>query len=303
MHIFLEVLKGLLGLFVILFAPGYSFLAALFPRAADLDAKERLGLSFVLSVAISSPMVWILDKFPGGLNTAPVAIAFTGFVVGCTAIAAYRRRRLPQGERRAIHFLTRRTAGAAVQLSPKQGLALAQATSRSLWRAGIDLAALTRTWWRRPWSGKGRPWAPCRWARRYWVVGLILGIAVAGTVVMTSSPAPEDGNTEFYLLGIHGSAEDYPREALVGQPVNTVFGISNREGEQRLYRVEVYQDEARIGAAGPYRLEDGEVLEATLTFTPIFSGEDARVKFFLLKDGGTQPYRLLELWVRVKNQD
>lgn len=282
MLILLEALRLLLGLFVILFAPGYCFLAAVFPRAADLETKERLGLSFVLSVAISSPMLWILDKFPGGLGTGPVAIAFTGFAAGCTAIAGYRRRRLPQGERLAIHFLTRQREGTEVQLPP-----------------GHDrMAAATRAWWRRPWGFTGPPWV-----QYYRVGGWILGMALAGAVVITSSPAPEAGNTEFYLLGGQGLAEDYPREARVGQPLAVVFGITNREGEQGVFRVEVYQDAARTGAAGPYRLGDGETFEGPLTYTPVQPGGEVRMRFYLFKEGGSGPYRWLELCVRVKAED
>ena len=128
---------------------------------------------------------------------------------------------------------------------------------------------------------------------------MILCMALAGVVVMTSSPRPGEGNTEFYLLGRQGLAEDYPREAVVGQPVEVVFGITNREGKQGVYRVEVYQGAARTGAAGPYRLEDGEVVEAGVTYTPAQPGEDVRVRFYLLKEGCDQPYRSLELWGRL----
>lgn len=289
MQVCLEALRLLLGLFVILFAPGYSLQAALFPRAADLGAEERLGLSFVLSVAISSPMIWILDKFPGGLGAGPVAISFVGFTLTSTLIAVYRRRHLPESQRLAINFLTCQTHGPATQLSSKGPLAMAQA----------GRAAATRTRWRRePRGDKRRPWA-----RRYWAVGLALGIALAGAVVMTSIPAPRQGYSEFYLLGMHRSAEDYPREATAGQPLEVVFGITDREGEGGVYRVDVYQDEAKIGVAGPYRLGDGEMLEAGVTFTPLRAGEDVRVRFYLFKDGSAQPYRSLELWMRVKAQD
>ena len=98
-------------------------------------------------------------------------------------------------------------------------------------------------------------------------------------------------------------AEDYPREARVGQPVAVVFGITNREGQQGVYRVEVYQDAARTGAAGPYRLRDGETFEGPLTYTPVQPGGEVRMRFYLLKDEGAKPYRWLELWVRVKAQD
>ena len=42
----------ILGLPLVLFLPGYSLIAVLFPRKGDLDAIERIALSFGLSIAL-----------------------------------------------------------------------------------------------------------------------------------------------------------------------------------------------------------------------------------------------------------
>jgi len=44
--------RVLLGLLLVLFLPGYSLIAALFPRRDDLDGIERIALSFGLSIAV-----------------------------------------------------------------------------------------------------------------------------------------------------------------------------------------------------------------------------------------------------------
>ena len=41
-----------LGLLLVLFLPGYSLIAALFPGRDDLDGIERIALSFGLSIAV-----------------------------------------------------------------------------------------------------------------------------------------------------------------------------------------------------------------------------------------------------------
>ena len=45
-------IRIILGLLLVLFLPGYSLIAALFPRRGDLDGIERIALSFGLSIAI-----------------------------------------------------------------------------------------------------------------------------------------------------------------------------------------------------------------------------------------------------------
>ena len=47
-------IRTILGLFLILFIPGYSLIAALFPKKDDLDGIERAALSFGLSIAVYS---------------------------------------------------------------------------------------------------------------------------------------------------------------------------------------------------------------------------------------------------------
>jgi len=46
-------IRIILGLPLVLFLPGYALIATLFPRKDDLDAIERIALSFGLSIAIS----------------------------------------------------------------------------------------------------------------------------------------------------------------------------------------------------------------------------------------------------------
>ena len=46
-------IRIILGLPLVLFLPGYALIATLFPRKDDLDAIERIALSFGLSIAIT----------------------------------------------------------------------------------------------------------------------------------------------------------------------------------------------------------------------------------------------------------
>jgi len=95
-------------------------------------------------------------------------------------------------------------------------------------------------------------------------------------------------------------AENYPREAVVGQPVTVTVGITNREGIPAGYRVEVVNGEHLVGQAGPVRLEAGVTDERPVIFVPTEVGDDVRVMFLLYRDGGEEPYRSLRLWLKVK---
>ncbi|MDI9436340.1 MAG: DUF1616 domain-containing protein, partial [Euryarchaeota archaeon] len=46
-------IRTILGILLVLFIPGYSLIAALFPRWGDLDGIERAALSFGLSIAVT----------------------------------------------------------------------------------------------------------------------------------------------------------------------------------------------------------------------------------------------------------
>ncbi|HUW14419.1 MAG TPA: DUF1616 domain-containing protein [Anaerolineae bacterium] len=95
----LPLLRLFLGLLFVLFVPGYALQAALFPRSEDLDGPERLALSFGLSVAVVPPLALVLDRLPWGIRLWPIVIGETFVFVTCSAVALWRRRRLPPSER------------------------------------------------------------------------------------------------------------------------------------------------------------------------------------------------------------
>ena len=75
-----RIILGLLLL--VLFLPGYSLIAALFPRKDDLDGIERIALRFQGS----------------GIAVVPVLAVLSMFTVSLAVIAGVRRQGLPEGE-------------------------------------------------------------------------------------------------------------------------------------------------------------------------------------------------------------
>lgn len=251
----LPVLRLLLGLAFVLFIPGYTLQASLFPRADDLDGLERLALSFGLSIAIIAPIALILDALPWGIRLWPIVIAEGLFIAVCSLVAWYRRWRLPEEERFRL----------VVKVDVKGWWAAQDRTSRILYGI-LTVAILT---------------------------------AVISAIALVVLPKPGEHFTEFYILGPEGLAENYPREAVVGQPVAVTVGIANHEGVPAEYRLAIISEEHLVGQAGPVRLEPGATDERPVSFVPVVAGDDVEVVFWLYRDGVEEPYRSLRLWLKV----
>ena len=260
----LPLLRLFLGLFFVLFVPGYALQAALFPSGAaraeasggGLDGPERLALSFGLSVAVIPPLALILDWLPWGIRLWPIVAGESFVIATCSAVALWRRRRLPPVERFVLE----------IDVDPRGWWAAQDRGSRALY--GILAAAL------------------------------LVALFSAAAIVLL--PKPGEQFTEFYVLGPEGLAEGYPREAAPGQPLTVTAGIANREGVAAEYRIEVRAGEEVIGGAGPLRLEDDEVWEGPIHYALAELGDDQEVHFLLFRDGGGEPYRSLRLWINIK---
>jgi len=92
-------LRIVLGLLSILFLPGYSLMAAFFPKKGQFDIIEFIALSFVLSIAVVPLIGLILNYSPWDIALEPILICITLFILVAACIALYRRWRLPQEER------------------------------------------------------------------------------------------------------------------------------------------------------------------------------------------------------------
>jgi len=88
-----------LGLIFALFSPGYTLVAAVFPKRHDLDIARRLALSFGLSIVVVPLIGVFLNYTPWGIGLYPVLVSLLVFIVAAAAVAWYRRRRMTPEER------------------------------------------------------------------------------------------------------------------------------------------------------------------------------------------------------------
>lgn len=100
----LNILRIIIGLPVALFFPGYTLLAAMFPRKSTFDSMERVALSFGLSILVVAFIGLILNYTPLGVTLYPVLGFTTLFIIVCSVVASFRRRKLSAEERFSVSF-------------------------------------------------------------------------------------------------------------------------------------------------------------------------------------------------------
>ena len=108
--------------------------------------------------------------------------------------------------------------------------------------------------------------------------------------------------SEFYLLGAEGQAEEYPQQAIVGQPVDVTMGITNREDDDTAYTVEITIDGDSVDQIGPIQLSNDKTWESKISVVPGKVGSDQRVEFLLRKNGGAEPYLAVHLILDVREK-
>jgi uncharacterized membrane protein len=94
----------ILGLPFLLFFPGYTLMAALFPKKGSLGGVERLALSFGLSIAVVVLTGLVLNFTPWGIRLYPILISLGVFIIVASGVAWYRRRKLAREERFTVSF-------------------------------------------------------------------------------------------------------------------------------------------------------------------------------------------------------
>ncbi len=131
------------------------------------------------------------------------------------------------------------------------------------------------------------------------VIGAL--VAIAYSLVATDD---SDEFTDFYILSENGEAGHYPQELTIGQEGNIIIGVTNHEGEDAGYRIEVVANGLILNEMGPFHVSDNENWESELNFSLPLAGANQKVEFFIYKDQATDPYlEPLHLWVNITKDD
>ncbi|GAA0220545.1 DUF1616 domain-containing protein [Halobaculum roseum] len=311
-------LRVIVGLPFVLFVPGYALIAALFPEAgsgptddrdpdgsvdgdADAEAEaadaadvaagpadesgidgiERVALSFGTSIAVVPLIGLVLNFTPFGIRLVPIVASVGGVTLVLTAVAARRRRALPEDERFRVPY--RRWASDA-------RAELFEPDTRTDAALNVLLA-----------------------------ISVVIAVSSVGYAVAV--PKQGESFSEFYLLteGEDGElvADDYPTEFTQGEPQSLVVGVSNHEHRPVNYtvvaaiqRVEVSNNSTTVTDSSRLRqwrveLADNETWQLRHTVAPEMTGDRLRLTYFLYTGDPPETlradtaYRELHLWVNV----
>lgn len=258
------ILRNVLGLPLVLFLPGYTLIAALFPAKSDLDGIERTALSFGLSIAIVPLIGLVLNYTPFGIRLLPVLISLSIFIFIMCWLAYTRRASLPETEAFEISF-------SAAALSLKNGIF--EKSESKLDRALTIILILS----------------------------ILMSVATLEYVILT--PKEGEHFTEFYVLGPQGIADNYTTDYTLGQSGTMIVGVVNHEYRPVNYTMQVKLENQLLPLPENLQhitLDHNETWEETVTFTPPLVGQNMKLEFLLFNETDkTTPYRNLHLWINV----
>jgi uncharacterized membrane protein len=247
---------------LVLFFPGYSLIAALFPKKNDLGGVERIALSFGLSIAIVPLLGFGLNYSPWGIRLIPILITIVLFTLSMCLIAIYRRNNLPESQSYSVHFNTFFHSFCTELIIIPQ--------SR---KEKILIVTL--------------------------VISILLSAAFVTYFII--NPIHNDKFTEFYILGPGAIADEYPTDLVFGNFDTLIVGVVNHEYKVMNYTIALELDnESLLREPIKITLAHNETWEEKVEFVPDKIGKGMKLQFLLFNENNRiVPYREVHLYIDV----
>ncbi|MCG8351945.1 MAG: DUF1616 domain-containing protein [Chloroflexales bacterium] len=137
---------------------------------------------------------------------------------------------------------------------------------------------------------------------------LIIAVTINVSAALWLLPNIPAKPTEFYILDPSGLADNYPRAAIVGEPVTVTMGIRQGDSDNHNYRIEGWVSDPWNANRREQVLSESIDLmtdlsqEQTLTWRMPWAGDNQQVEILLLREDDTDPYRRLVLWINVEER-
>jgi uncharacterized membrane protein len=248
-------IRIIIALPLLLFMPGYMFIAAMFPKRSELGAIERFTLSIGLSIAIT-----VFDGF--GLNYTPWGFRPNSITISLSIIIMLLL---------LITFIQRWRYGT-------ESYSFSIGDIRSFFN--ILKSKETQT---------GPEYDPA--LEKMLIKTMIIAILIVSAMLIYAKWTNEPEKfTALYILGANGKAEDYPTQVSVGEPSTILVGIENYEYAPVNYTLLVKLGEITL-TKEDIHLEHEKKWVNNVTFIPqmtssiAFSGANkSKLEFQLLKD-------------------
>ncbi len=252
-------IRSILGVLLVIFFPGYTLIAALFPMWGELSAVERLVLSISLSISIAFFLGFILNYTPLGITLKSTLFSIAIFVLITCIISHFRRL--------SYHLASQPVPWFRLNFSQYRNWC---------WKDKLIIHTLSLS-----------------------IIAIFIAFSynvkhLYSQVLLSNG----ERFTEFYLLGTNSQADNYLTKVSIGEPVSVVIGVVNNERHEVEYLLERVSDN-EVDRIGKFRLEHEERWEEEYTFKPDHLGESQKTDFLLYKDGELVPSHSLHLWISV----
>jgi len=259
-------LRIIIALPLLLFMPGYMFIAAMFPKRGELGTIERFTMSIGLSIAITVFDGFGLNYTPWGFRPNSITISLSIIIMLLLLVTIIQRWRYGNesysfsiGDIRSFFNILRTKER---ETGPEYDPALEKMLIKTM------------------------------------IIAILIVSAMLIYAKWTNEP---EKFTALYILGANGKAEDYPTQVRVGEPSTILVGIENYEHELVNYTLLVKLAGITL-TQEDIRLDHEKKWVNNVTFIPemtssiAFAGANkSKLEFQLLK--GNVSYRSVHLLV------
>lgn len=276
----LRALAVVIGLPFVLLVPGYALVSAVFPRAGELSPRSapetswlaRLGVSVAGSGIAVTVVAGVLEFTIWGFGRTAVVVGLSVFSAAATAIAWYRRRRVPTVDQAGIGFDSVRSSARAAVLG-RSAVSVALTVLVILAAAGA--------------------------------IGVVADESTSDGSVVELYVLGQSESGEL-------AAGAYPSNVTVGEPITAGIGVGASESAfdghvvARLERVTVEGDTVTVGESRQlgridFRVSAGERTVRRHVVQPSMAGERLRMTYRLYRTGSDTPLRQVHIWIAVES--
>ena len=114
--------------------------------------------------------------------------------------------------------------------------------------------------------------------------------ALGYIVYFAVTPNQGERYTEFYILDTEGKAENYPKEAALGEPVEFMVNVVNHEDADTRYNIMIKVNSNEVMELDTGSLNSEERWQKTVSIVPESTGEGQKIELWLYMNNDTQPY-------------